>query len=200
MLRGREGVGQDTEASTIINLRWFAFAVLVAACHHAAPDWVDAPVEVPPPSLVRDTTPTIRRVVRSDTALSAAERDSIVREVQARRAAWRARGIADYRIRVTVGCFCPWPQTPAILEVKGGVVAALRDTTGRAFGKVREPWSNYTVEGLFDAVEQGARRVDVLEVTYDGRFGYPTYISSDAKLGLPDDWFWVRATHLVPRP
>jgi hypothetical protein len=47
VLRGREGVGQDTEASTIINLRWFAFAVLTAACHHAAPDWADAPVEVP---------------------------------------------------------------------------------------------------------------------------------------------------------
>jgi hypothetical protein len=117
----------------------------------------------------------------------------IVGEAQTRRAAWRARGIADYRIRVSVGCFCPWPKTPAILDVRRGVAVALLDTTGRAFGALREPWSIYTVEGLFDAVEQGARRNDVIEVTYDARFGYPTLISGDAKRGRVDDWFWVRA-------
>jgi hypothetical protein len=116
-----------------------------------------------------------------------------VGEAQTRRAAWRARGITDYRIRVTVGCFCPWPKTPAILDVRRGVAVGLRDTTGREFGALREPWSMYTVEGLFDAVEQGARRDDVIEVTYDARFGYPTLISGDAKRGRVDDWFWVRA-------
>ncbi len=139
-------------------------------------------------------------MTRTDRALNAAERDSIVSEVQAHRAAWRARGIADYNIRVTVGCFCPWPQTPAILDVRRGVAVGLRDTTGRALGPLREPWSIYTVEGLFDAVEQGARRNDVIEVTYDTRLGYPTYIRGQARLGLPDNWFWVRATELTPRP
>jgi cytochrome oxidase Cu insertion factor (SCO1/SenC/PrrC family) len=79
------------------------------------------------------------------------------------------------------------------------VAVGLRDTTGRRFGRVREPWSLYTVEGLFDAVEQAARRNDVFDVTYDPRFGYPTYMHGDARLGLPDDWFWVRATELTPR-
>ena len=76
----------------------------------------------------------------------------------------------------------------------------LRDTTGRALGPPREPWSIHTVEGLFDAVEQGARRSDVIEVTYDARLGYPTYIRGDATLGRFDDWFWVRATELTPQP
>ena len=31
------------------------------------------------------------------------------------------------------------------------------------------------------------------EVTYEARLDYPTYIRGDARLGLPDDWFWVRA-------
>lgn len=123
-----------------------------------------------------------------------------MREAQTRRAAWRALGIQDYRIRVGVGCFCPWPQTPAIVEVRHGVAVELRDTTGRKFGPLREPWSVYTVEGLFDAVEQSARRSDVVVVTYNARFGYPSYIHGQGRLGLPDNWFWVRATALTPTP
>ena len=170
---------------------------LVMACHGAPP-----PALPPPPvvTVARDTTPPPRRVTSTDRRLNEAERDAIVREAQTRRAAWRARGISDYGIRVTVGCFCPWPHTPAILEVRRGVAAQLRDTTGRAFGPLREPWSSYTVEGLFDAVEQGARRNDIIEVAYDAVLGYPTYIRGDAKLGRFDDWFWVKATELTPRP
>lgn len=164
-------------------------AALAVACH-AAP----AP-EPPPVVTVRDTVPTVRRV-RPDTALSAAEREALVHEVQVRRAAWRARGITDYSIRIAVGCFCPWPSTPAILEVKRGVAHALRDTLGRRFGALREPWSTYTVEGLFDSVEQSAQRSDVVEVTYDALLGYPTYIRGTGRLGLPDNWFWIRASQL----
>ena len=131
--------------------------------------------------------------------LSAAARDSLVREVQARRAAWRARGIDHYSLRVAIGCFCPWPKTPAIIEVRGSTVIALRDTTGKSMGKPREPWSLYTVEGLFDAVEQGARRNDMIGVRYDSTYGYPMMMSGDAKVGRPDDWFWVEASRLTPR-
>ena len=170
---------------------------LVMACHGAPPPAPPRPPAVV--AVVRDTTPPRRRPP-IDRPLNDAERDSIVREAQTLRVTWRARGIADYRIRVTVGCFCPWPQTPAILEVRRGVAVALRDTTGRPFGKPREPWSNYTVEGLFDAVEQSAQRSDVVEVDYDASLGYPTYIRGIGKLGLPDNWFWVKATELTPRP
>lgn len=170
---------------------------LVMACHGAPP-----PAPPPPPPVVtirRDTNPPPRRITPTDRALNAAERDAIVTEAEARRVAWRARGISDYRIRIAVGCFCPWPQTPAILEVRQGVAAQLRDTTGRGFGRVREPWSIYTVEGLFDAVEQSARRSDILEVAYDPNFGYPSHIRGIGKLGLPDNWFWVKASELTPR-
>ena len=170
-------------------------AIVLAACR--APRVPPAP---PPPAvrIVPDTTAPRQRA-RTGTPLTAAERDSIVREAQTRRTAWQARHITDYSIRIAVGCFCPWPQTPAILEVRGGVAAALRDTIGRNFGKVREPWSNYTVEGLFDAVEQSARRSDVVDVVYDALYGYPAYISGVGRVGLPDNWFWVRASHLEAR-
>jgi len=74
----------------------------------------------------------------------------------------------------------------------------LRDTAGKSLGTPREPWSTYTVEGLFDAVEQGALRLDVLVVAYDPTYRYPAQIRGDARLGLPDDWFWVKASRLTP--
>ena len=122
----------------------------------------------------------------------------MLRDVAARRAAWRARQISNYRIEIAVGCFCPWPSYPAILEVRGGAVTALRDTTGKSLGAPREPWSLYTVDSLFAAVEHGARRLDVIEVAYDPEYGYPAMIRGDMRLGLPDDWFWVRASRLTP--
>ncbi len=135
---------------------------------------------------------------RADSALTTVERDSLLHDVAAHREAWRARHIGTYRIQIAVGCFCPWPSYPAILETRDGVAVALRDTTGKSLGAPREPWSLYTVEGLFDAVEQGARGNDVLEVAYDPSFGYPAQIRGDAKLGLPDDWFWIKASRLTP--
>lgn len=170
---------------------------LAVACHRAP---APAPPPPPPALVAPIDTPPPRRVRRTDGALTAAERDSIVREAQTNRAGWRARHITDYSIRVAVGCFCPWPSTPAILDVRGGVAKALRDTTGRPFGPLREPWSNYTVERLFDAVEQSAQRSDVVEVDYDALLGYPTYIRGTGRLGLPDNWFWVRASQLRFQP
>jgi hypothetical protein len=131
-------------------------------------------------------------------ALTQTERDSILRELAARRSAWDARAIDDYQIQIAVGCFCPWPSHPAILEVRDGVAVALRDTAGRSLGKPREPWSLYTVRGLFDAAEQSARRNDVFEVGYDPVDGYPAMMRGDMHVGLPDDWFWVRASRLTP--
>ncbi len=82
--------------------------------------------------------------------------------------------------------------------MQGGVVVALRDTSGKSLGALREPWSLYTVEGLFDAVAQSARRVDLLQVAYDPQYGYPAMIRGDTKLGLPDDRFWIEASRLTP--
>jgi hypothetical protein len=151
----------------------------------------------PPPPLEPD-----HRVVlpqRDATgALTQVERDSLLREVAARRETWRSRTIKNYDIQIAVGCFCPWPSNPAILGVKNGVAVTLRDTTGKSLGKPREPWSAYTVEALFDAVEQAARRSDVVEVAYDPQYGYPAMIRGIGRVGLPDNWFWIKASRLTP--
>jgi len=169
------------------------------ACHPRAPVRADEPsrpeLSAPRDTAARETAP--REPQRSSGATGSAARDSFVQVLQARRAQWQARHITHYSIRVTVGCFCPWPRHPAILEVRDGIPVALRDTMGKSLGAPREPWSRYTVEGLFDFIERGARTFDVLEVTYDSRLDYPTSVRGDAKRGQVDDWFTVTADRLT---
>ena len=172
----------------------------LAACHHAPPPVADPPAQPPPPVVAPDTVSRPpARAQETDRALTSAERETLIAEVRVRRAAWQARGIIRYQIRVAVGCFCPWPKEPRILEVRDGKAVALYDTTGRPAGPVREPWSTYTVEGLFDVVERLARTADVVGVRYDSSYGYPTAVNGDQRLGRFDDWFWVRATNLTAR-
>jgi hypothetical protein len=152
----------------------------------------------PPPPRLEPERRVVVRQRQTTGALTQAERDALLREVAARRDAWRARYINDYQLQVAVGCFCPWPSHPAILEVRGGVAVALRDTTGKSMGKPREPWSHYTIAGLFDAVESSARGSDVFEVAYDPQYDYPAMMSGVGKVGLPDNWFWVKASRLTP--
>ena len=157
-----------------------------------------------PPATFRlvacDSTP-VRRWENSGGltgVLSQAERDSSLHALELHRTAWRARNITDYRLVVAAGCFCPWPGTPAILDVRGGIIAQLLDTLGNPAGAPREPWSLYTVDGLFDAVAEGLRRDDVIEVGYDACYDFPATISGDAKVGQVDDWFWIKASRLTP--
>jgi hypothetical protein len=156
------------------------------------------PPPPPPPALEPEVT-VVPPPRHTTGALTQAERDSILRDLVAHRDAWRARNISDYRMVVAVGCFCPWPSTPLILDVRGGTITQLLDTLGKPAGPVREPWSRYTVEGLFDAVEQGVKRSDVIEIAYDARYDYPASIRGNARVGLPDNWFWVKASRLTPR-
>lgn len=173
-----------------------ASLLLVMACHPGPsrqdvttrPDWSTAACS----NTARPYAPPRQR------PLNAVERDSLVRDAQVHRAAWRARHIADYQIRVAVGCFCPWPSSPGVLDVRNGRAVALRDSSGRAT-PLREPWSAYTVEGMFDLIESAARKDDVIEVSYDACFDYPTAIRGDAKVGRVDDWFWVKAGSVTRR-
>ena len=176
------------------------YASLGLACHHAPP--ARAELESPPQwsNIACDTArPPAPPARRSSDTLSAGERAAILAEAGAHRAAWRARGITDYRVRVAVGCFCPWPSAPRVLEVRGGRAVALLDTTGRPAGPLIEPWAPNTVEGMFDFIDQAARSADVLVVRYNRCLDYPTEIRGDQKVRLPDDWFWTTATGLMPR-
>ncbi len=172
-----------------------AFGALVAACHPGPPVRADAPAELQWTTPLSSACDTMSAAPHQGLGgLGVADRDSLVREVIARRAAWRARGITDYRVRIAMRCFCPF-SPPAILEVRGGIPVALRDTIGRlASNPPREPYA-YTIEGLFDLVERAARNDELVEVSYAPCLGYPTSVRVDPK-GL-DNWYWIIADHLT---
>jgi Family of unknown function (DUF6174) len=167
-----------------------ACGVLLAGCHPGPPARADVPAESQWTASPCDTTFSAPSPGLG--GLGTGDRDSVVREMQARRAAWRARGITDYRVRITVRCFCP-RSPPAILEVRAGIPVALRDSTGRPAGPPREPYA-YTVEGLFDLIERAARDGELREVSY-APCGYPASVGVDPK-GL-DNWYVITADHLM---
>jgi len=184
-------------------MKWWLVGAITLVCQSAA-------CQSAPRARAKVTTETARTPacdsVRSVPrpmdrgVLSAAERDSALKDVAIRRAAWRARGITSYRVRVAAGCFCPWPSTPAVLEVRNGAPVALHDTLGKRFGPVREPWSAYTVERMFDQIEQAVKQSDIVEAKYDPCYGYPTSIRGVGKVKLPDNWFSATANRLTPVP
>jgi len=166
-----------------------ACSALLVACHPGPSARADFPGELQwtTPAPCDTSTATSQRLG----AIKAA-RDSLLRDVQVRRAAWRARGISDYRVRIAMRCFCPF-SPPAILEVRGGIPVALRDSMGRLAGQPREPYA-FTIEGLFDLIERAERNDELVGVSYSC-LGYPASVGVDPK-GL-DNWYRVTADHLT---
>src|SRR6185503_41211 len=141
---------------------WTAMLLTAVACHQAATQTHTQALTCDEP-VSPDTVTS-----RTNGPMTSAQRDAIVALARAHRTAWLARGIHHYRLRVSVGCFCPWPRGERILEVRDGKPVALYDTLGRKAGPLREPWSTQTIEALFDNVEQTAPRV---EQRFDGLGG-----------------------------
>jgi len=177
-------------SSSTVGLRLTLLAGL-AACHGpralvAGPEWST-------PACDRGAAPAFHR---TGSVLTPAERDSILRDLETHRAAWRARHITDYRLRVAEACFCPG-SPPGVLEVRNGSPVAAFDTAGRSSRPLLARWSSYAVEGLFDVVERTARSGEVLEVRYDPCLGYPTAIRGNMR--QVDTWFQIDAGPLTQR-
>ena len=93
-------------------------------------------------------------------------------ELQQRRAAWIARGIANYRVQLRISCFCAGDITrPVLIEVRGAVISKVWDLeTAKAVSNV----SLYpTITGLFDAAIAERSRGGNVSVSYDTALGTP---------------------------
>jgi hypothetical protein len=103
----------------------------------------------------------------------------------------------DYHFLLRSSCFCPGPQGWLLLQVRDGQALRGWDTRGKP-ARLSEPGA-YSIEGLFDVLNQVADRVDVVEVSFDDRWHYPAYIRTDVRLGLPDDWGIFQVRGFRPR-
>lgn len=100
----------------------------------------------------------------------AIEDGSAAREFKQARAIWLEQGIRDYRMTVQRGCFCVGPFQTTI-TVRAGKPVKLSE----------RPWYGpRTVPGMFKVVADAIkRRVPILDVTYNGRLGFPARVSID---------------------
>jgi len=96
-------------------------------------------------------------------------------ELQQKRAAWVARGINDYRVQLSITCFCGGDiRRPVLVEVRGGVVTKVWDLET---AKLRADIAPYpSITKLFDeAIEQRSGGGNV-SVSYDRELGIPARI------------------------
>lgn len=169
-----------------------AALVLLCACapSTAVPHPGRPPAQEPPdrdrPLLMADTTGLPPGAPLADLTRSAT-RDSLRAAIRTRRAAWRALAVADYNMLVRTACFCPgggggWHT----LEVRAGATNRVWDARG-ALVPTGE-WAGYSIDRLFDLLEQAVDRNDGMGVRWDDRWHVPASVSIDYRRGLPDDW------------
>ncbi len=113
----------------------------------------------------------------------AGQRDSFLALLKKERQLWQAGRPRDYRFLSRVGCFCPGPRGWLVIEVRGSEVRAW-DRTGKS---VRTDWDTISIDGLFDMLERSADRNDVVQIDFDPRWHFPTYIYTMGRPG-PDMW------------
>ena len=81
-----------------------------------------------------------------------------------------------------------------MLEVRGGQTVRGWDKGGKPVPLTER--NNYSIDGLFDLLDQQADLNDVVAVGFEDQSHYPVHISTDRRVGLPDDWGLVEARGL----
>lgn len=114
-------------------------------------------------------------------------RDSLRAVIARQRDAWRALAVADYQMLVRAACFCPGGGSGwYTLEVRAGATARVWDARGTP-APVGQ-WTGYSIDRLFDLLEDAVGRNDGVGVRWDERWHFPAFVSTDYRRGLPDDW------------
>ncbi len=119
------------------------------------------------------------------------EAERILSDLKQAQALWEAAGVASYRFRVEVGCFCLEEyRGPFTVVVRNGAVEATRN--GEPVAEFA-PTGYFTVPGLFDAVERFAYS-DAITVRYHPDFGFPVIIDADPVANAIDEELRILVT------
>ena len=186
-----------------------ALACLAVACHRAAPvqenhpvrrvvteraDTARVTVTTPPPALGDE------RVLGREAGFSFKtpdQRDSLRAVLNRERELWRASAPRDYRYELKVGCFCPGVRGWLTIEVRAGKPLKASDAAGKTVPIT--DWNTYSIDGLFEHLEGFADRRAGVQVSFDPRGHFPSYVSASFLPG-PDMWTVVEARGLRPIP
>jgi hypothetical protein len=115
-----------------------------------------------------------------------AERDSLLRLIEAGEAKWRAARPPGYLMTVVASCFCRDRGQPVVLRVFGDSVLASRDTSGQQSWP--DDWrTGLHVAGLFKEARQFAcDSTRTTRLTLDARLGYPRRVLTESRLEMSD--------------
>jgi hypothetical protein len=129
-----------------------------------------------------------------------AERDSLLRLIDAGEKKWRTARSPDYTVTVVASCFCRDRGQPVVLRVVADSVVASRDTTGQQSWP--DDWrTGLHVAGLFKEARQFAcDSTSTTRVTLDPMLGYPSVLSTESRLEVSDSDREYRVLWLSPDP
>jgi hypothetical protein len=115
-----------------------------------------------------------------------AERDSLLRVIDAGEEKWRAARPHSYTMTVVAFCFCRDPGQPVILRVIADSVVASRDTTGQQSWP--DDWrTGLHVAGLFKEARQFAcDSTRTTRVTLHPKLGYPRVLAAESRVEVSD--------------
>lgn len=107
-------------------------------------------------------------------------------DLEANRRLWAAQQRTAYEVTYRVSCFCPAAfQGPFTVTVVDGRFQSIRPQPG---GDDLALMAVYTVEGLFDLIEDAYdRKAHRVEVTYHPELGYPEHVFIDYEEQVVDE-------------
>jgi hypothetical protein len=192
-----------------VRIAWANLLMLTyvtVACHRAVPETPTPSQDVSPGRIAEDTPGLLAffndtgRVVTFPDARSfrlqmPGQRDSLRTALSRERALWRANSLSDYRFLLRAGCFCPGRRGWLLIEVHTGQPLRAWDRAGRS--APLSDWDTFSIDGLFDMVERSADRDAAVQVSFDPRWHFPTYVYTRALPG-PDMWTTIEARGFRP--
>jgi hypothetical protein len=145
----------------------------------------------------RDTAPSVVLSGRGRTfKLEASEERQALRTIiRKERELWRSSKPRDYRFLLRVGCFCTGTRGWLLMEVRSGQPLRAWDKTGRSAALT--DWNTLSIDGLYDNLEHAADRDGQVQIAFDPRWHFPTYVGTNAARG-PDSWGIIEARAFRP--
>jgi hypothetical protein len=136
----------------------------------------------------------------SDGYTTVAERDSLLRILDAGERKWRGARPANYTMTVIASCFCRDRDMPVVLRVVADSVVFSRDTTGQQSWP--DDWRvGLHVAGLFKEARQFAcDSTSTTRVSLDPTLGYPSLLLTQSRLEFSDSDRQYRVLWLSPDP
>lgn len=104
-------------------------------------------------------------------------------------ALWESHRITDYEYTIQMDCLCEPPAgIPIRVVVRGGRTVDAFDSRNPDAGIIDMQGIPDTIPALFDEIHTSLESgPDVIEVRYDGVYGYPAAVTIDEFLDYDDD-------------